>query len=215
MIIVTFAVILESQVTWSLVAFTSSWRFIYWVFKFLVASVSKLSETVTSQHRNVMVSLPMRMLIKGVWFDVVDSLFSGAWVELFSAAYMSWIKKKGPKKGLINTSAIRHVYNSRICSQFPWDVEALRLEDYQKQGKRTVELDEKRKKKCGRKCTENEQLEVLYKHSICTGVFQWSKSLLMTRESRIFNGYCWTWSEIFVQSFECGDNLFAYVSNSI
>ena len=94
MIIVTFAVILESQVTWSLVAFTSSWRFIYWVFKFLVASVSKLSETVTSQHRNVMVSLPMRMLIEGIWFDVVDSLFSGAWVGLFSGAYMSWIKKK-------------------------------------------------------------------------------------------------------------------------
>ena len=30
------------------------------------------------------------------------------------------------------------------------------------------------------KCTENEQLEVLYKHTICTGVSQWCKSLMMT-----------------------------------
>ena len=30
-------------------------------------------------------------------------------------------------------------------------------------------------------------------------------------ESQIFNKYCWTGSEIFVQSFECGGNLFAYV----
>ena len=40
-----------------------------------------------------------------------------------------------------------HVNNSRICPQCPWDVEALRLEDYQKQGKRTVGLDEKELKK--------------------------------------------------------------------
>ena len=32
----------------------------------------------------------------------------------------------------------------------------------------------------GRKSTENEQLEVLYKHTICTGVSQWCKSLMMT-----------------------------------
>ena len=57
------------------------------------------------------------------------------------------LKKKGSKKGLINTSAIGHVYNSSICPQSPWDVEDLRLEDSQKQGKRTVELDEKKKRK--------------------------------------------------------------------
>ena len=32
----------------------------------------------------------------------------------------------------------------------------------------------------GRKSTENQQLEVLYKHSICTGVSQLCKSLMMT-----------------------------------
>ena len=32
----------------------------------------------------------------------------------------------------------------------------------------------------GRKSTENEQLEVLYKHTICTGVSQRCKSLMMT-----------------------------------
>ena len=32
----------------------------------------------------------------------------------------------------------------------------------------------------GRKSTENEQLKVLYKHTICTGVSQWCKSLMMT-----------------------------------
>ena len=54
------------------------------------------------------------------------------------------LKKKGSKKGLINKSAIGHVYNSRICPQSSWDVEALRVKDSQKQGKRTVELDEKK-----------------------------------------------------------------------
>ena len=34
-------------------------------------------------------------------------------------------------------------------------------------------------------------------------------------KSWTFNKYCWSWSEIFVQSFECGGNLFAYVSNPI
>ena len=34
-------------------------------------------------------------------------------------------------------------------------------------------------------------------------------------KSRIFNKYCWTWSEIFVQSFEFGGKLFAYVSKPI
>ena len=34
-------------------------------------------------------------------------------------------------------------------------------------------------------------------------------------KSRIFIKYCWTWSEVFVQSFECGGNFFAYVSNPI
>jgi len=48
-------------------------------------------------------------------------------------------------------------------------------------------------KNSGRKSTENEQLEVLYKRTICTGVFQWCKSLMMHDcESRIFNKYCWT-----------------------
>ena len=32
----------------------------------------------------------------------------------------------------------------------------------------------------GRKSTENEQLEVFYKHTICTGVSQWCKSFMMT-----------------------------------
>ena len=32
----------------------------------------------------------------------------------------------------------------------------------------------------GRKSTENEQLEVLYEHTICTGVSQLCKSLMMT-----------------------------------
>ena len=56
MIILASTVILESQVIWSVVAFTSSRRFIFWVFKFLVASVSKSSETVTSQHRDCFIA---------------------------------------------------------------------------------------------------------------------------------------------------------------
>ena len=64
----------------------------------------------------------------------------------------------------------------------------------------------------GRKRTENEQNKrkrsIVILEDICTGISQWCKSLVMTK-SRIFNRYCWTWSEIFVQSFECGGNLFS------
>ena len=52
----------------------------------------------------------------------------------------------------------------------------------------------------GRKSTENEQLEALFKHTICTGVSQWCKSLMMTVKVEFSIK---TWSEIIVQSFAC------------
>ena len=63
----------------------------------------------------------------------------------------------------------------------------------------------------GRKSTENEQLEVLYKHTICTGVSLWRKSLMMTVKVE-FSIYT---VELEVKDlyklFEFGGNLFAYV----
>ena len=59
----------------------------------------------------------------------------------------------------------------------------------------------------GRKSTENEQLEVYHSY----WGFPMMQELHDDCESQIFNKYCWTWSEIFVQSFECGGNWFAYV----
>ena len=70
----------------------------------------------------------------GCWlkpFDDVDSLFSDAWVGLFSAPHMSRIKNiKWSKKAILKHLSHRTscVYNRRIGSQSPWDFDASRLE---------------------------------------------------------------------------------------
>ena len=71
-------------------------------------------------------------------------------------------------------------------------------------------------KKKKRKKLFEVRLEILCKHTICTGVCQWRKSLMMTVKVEFScNKYCWTWSEIFVQSFESRSDLFACISNPI
>ena len=63
----------------------------------------------------------------------------------------------------------------------------------------------------GQKSKENEQLEVLYKHAICTGVSRWRKSLMMTVKVEFSINTVELEVKDLYKLFECGGNLFVYV----
>ena len=63
----------------------------------------------------------------------------------------------------------------------------------------------------GPKSTENEQLEVLYKHTICTGDSQWCKSFMMTVKVEFSINTIELEVKYLYNHLNAAGNLFAYV----